>query len=124
MRKIADIYILAGLTWLVLGMAFGIWMGITHSLNFANSHAHFNLVGFVASTLFGLILRQYPTMAQSRFARPQFLLYQLGAILLVAGKMMVDAGGSETLVKIGSIIVVLGALGMLWLFIARRGATD
>ncbi|KRA00163.1 hypothetical protein ASD64_00885 [Mesorhizobium sp. Root157] len=120
MRKIGDFYILAGLIWLVLGMAFGIWMGISQQFNFANSHAHFNLVGFATSVLFGLIYCQYPGMGQSRLAIVQFWLYEIGAVLLVAGKAMVDGGGSDTLVKVGSIVVILGAILMAWIFAKRR----
>ena len=124
MRKIGDYYILAGLVWLVLGMAFGIWMGIAQKFDFANSHAHLNLVGFATSLLFGLVYRQYAGLAQSRIAALQFWVYEIGAVLLVAGKMTVDGGGGDTLVKIGSIVVIVGALLMLWIFATRRVAAD
>jgi hypothetical protein len=120
MRKLDDAYIACGLLWLVFGMAYGIWMGITMQLNFANSHAHANLLGFVASILFGLVLRAYPAMRDSRLALPQLLLYQLGAILLVLGKMRVDAGGDPTLAKIGSLVILIGAVGIVCLFALRR----
>lgn len=122
MRRIDDIYILVGLIWLVLGMGFGIWMGITQQFQFANSHAHWNLVGFAISVLFGLIHRAYPALRGSRLAWPQFFVYESGAVLLVAGKAMIDNGGSDTLVKIGALVTMLGALGMLALFAMRRGA--
>jgi hypothetical protein len=124
MRKIDESYIFCGLLWVVFGMAYGIWMGITEQLNFANSHAHANLVGFVTSMLFGFLHRAYPAMAASRFAMPQFLTYQIGAVLLVLGKMMVDAGGDTTLVKIGSLVVLVGTAGMLYLFLASRKALE
>lgn len=116
MRKIGDLYILTGLVWLVLGMAFGIWMGITQQFDFANSHAHFNLVGFATSVLFGLIYRGYPGMNQSRLAAVQFWLYEIGAVLLVGGKAMVDGGGTDLLVIVGSIVVIVGAILMAWIF--------
>lgn len=120
MRKLDDAYIGFGLLWLVFGMAYGIWMGVTMQLNFANSHAHANLLGFVASILFGLVLRAYPAMRESRLALPQFLLYQLGAILLVLGKMRIDAGGDPGLAKVGSLVILVGAIGMVCLFALRR----
>lgn len=124
MRKIDDTYILIGLIWLVLGMAYGIWMGITQQFNFANSHAHLNLVGFAVSVLFGLIHRAYPTLRASRLAWPQFIAYEIGAVMLVGGKAMVDNGGDDTLVKIGSLVVVLGGVGMLALFAMRKDAAS
>lgn len=113
-------FVLTGLVWLMFGMAFGIWMGVTERFNFANSHAHVNLVGFTLSTLFGLLHRGWPRMAGSRLALPQFLVFELGAVLLVGGKIMVDDGGSNLLVKVGSVVTLVGAAAMLVLF-ARHG---
>jgi hypothetical protein len=120
MRKISDTYILVGFIWLVIGMVFGMWLGITNHLNFANSHAHLNLVGFATSVLFGLIYRAYPALGRSGMAWIQFALFEIGAILLVIGKVVVDGGGSDTIVAIGSIVVLIGTLAMVYLFAARR----
>ncbi|HTO29826.1 MAG TPA: hypothetical protein VL202_01400 [Pararhizobium sp.] len=122
MKKLDDAYLFCGLLWVTFGMAFGIWMGITEQLNFANSHAHANLVGFVVSMLFGLLHRAYPALRASRLAVPQFLVYEIGAVLLVAGKIVVDQAGDPTLVKIGSMVVLIGTIGMLCLFALRRNA--
>ncbi len=122
MKKLDDAYLFCGLLWVTFGMAFGIWMGITEQLNFANSHAHANLVGFVASMLFGLLHRAYPGLRNSRLAVPQFLVYEIGAVLLVAGKIVVDQAGDPTLVKVGSLVVLIGTIGMLCLFALRRNA--
>lgn len=120
MRRVSDTYILVGFIWILVGMVFGIWMGITNHLNFANSHAHLNLVGFATSVLFGLIYRAYPALERSRMAWAQFALFEVGAILLVIGKAVVDAGGSDLLVAIGSLVVLVGTLAMVYLFAARR----
>jgi cbb3-type cytochrome oxidase subunit 1 len=117
MQKIDENYIIVGLIWLIAGMAFGIWMGINQKFGYAESHAHANLVGFVASVLFGLIYRAFPSMKISRLAAAQFWIYTLGAAILVAGKVIYDTNGSETVVKGGSIVIVLGALLMLWVFV-------
>ncbi len=101
-------------------MAFGMYLGATGQFNFANSHAHANLVGFVASTLFGLIYRFFPAMKSSKLAAPQFWIYEIGAALLVAGKIVVDDGGSDALVKLGSVVVTTGAILMLVVFVRDR----
>jgi hypothetical protein len=123
MQKIDENYVLIGLIWLVGGMGYGIYMGITEQFNLANSHAHANLVGFVASVAFGLIYRAFPAMKSSRLATAQFWIYEIGAVVLVLGKAIVDNGGSNTVVKIGSLIVILGAVLMLVVFAKdRQGA--
>ena len=119
MNNLGRTYILIGLVWMICGMAFGIWMGMTERLFFANTHAHANLVGFVASVLFGLIHNAYPNLAKSRIAVPQFWVYEIGAVLLVLGKGVTDGGGSNSLVKFGALVVIIGAAMMLVMFVRK-----
>ena len=116
------LYILTGFAWVILGMVFGIYLGITDQLQFSNSHAHANLLGFVISVLFGLLHRNWPRLADSRLAVPQYLVYQLGALVLVAGKYNIDAGDSATLAPPGSVLVVIGTLLMVWMFATASDA--
>jgi hypothetical protein len=119
--KMDRLYILSGFIWLLLGMVFGIYLGITDQLEFSNSHAHANLLGFVISVLFGLIYRGWPTLLRSRLAWPQFVLFEFGSVVLVAGKFDIDSGGTGALAPPGSVMVVLGTLLMFWMF-ATTGA--
>lgn len=115
------LYVLTGFIWLISGMVFGIYLGATDQLNFANSHAHANLLGFVISVLFGLIYRNWPTLMASRLAMPQFVLFQAGSLVLVAGKYDIDNGGGGLLAPPGSVLVVLGTLVMFWMFATGSG---
>ena len=54
-------FISFGLVFLICGMVFGMWMGATQDFQFADAHAHLNLLGFVVPTIYGLIHRAYPT---------------------------------------------------------------
>ena len=119
--KMDRLYILAGFLWLVAGMIFGIYLGITDQLQFTNSHAHANLLGFVISVLFGLLYRNWPVLRSSRLAWPQFALFQIGSLVLVAGKFDIDRGGGGALAPPGTVLVVLGTLVMFWMF-ATMGA--
>ena len=120
MQKLDRAYILVGLCWVIVGMVYGVWLGATHQNNFANSHAHINLLGFVTSVLFGMLFWAFPGMARSRVAQWQFLIYEIGTVLLIIGKILVDRDGTETLLlQIGSTLVILGTLLMLWLFAAK-----
>ena len=120
MQRLDRTYIIVGLCWVIAGMIYGAWLGASHHNNFANSHAHINLLGFVTSVLFGMLFWAFPAMAKSRAAMWQFLIYELGIALLIIGKIMVDADGSETLfLQIGSILTIIATAMMLWLFVAR-----
>lgn len=124
MKRVDDIFIGLGLAWLMAGMLMGTWLGASGNFQFTNTHAHMNLVGFAASVLFGLIYRTYPAMKASRLAVPQLALYQIGTALLLAGKAVIDTGGSEMLVSIGAITVMLGVSMMLVVFFGRSRTVD
>lgn len=116
MQRLDRNYILLGLAWVVAGMVFGTWLGASNHMNYGNSHAHMNLLGFVASVLFGLMHHAYPTLRNSRLAVAQFAVYEVGVLLLIIGKVLVD-GGQETLfLQVGALVTILGALMMLILF--------
>lgn len=121
MQRLDRNYILLGLVWVVAGMVFGIWLGASNHLNYANSHAHMNLLGFVTSVLFGLLHWAYPGLGKSRLAFWQFAIYQIGVVLLVIGKILVDGGTQTHFLEIGSLVTIAGAALMLVMF-ARHGA--
>jgi peptidoglycan/LPS O-acetylase OafA/YrhL len=120
MKNVDEVYVGLGLVWLLGGVLLGSWLGATGHFEYTNTHAHVNSVGFAISVLFGLVYRAYPEMRASRIAWPQLALYQAGAILLLAGKAVVDGGGSDSLVKIGAVVVTLGVVAMLVVFFTRR----
>lgn len=116
MQRLDRNYILLGLVWVVAGMVFGAWLGATNHMNYGNSHAHINLLGFVTSVLFGLLHWAYPVLGKSRLAVWQFAIYEVGVLLLVIGKVLVD-GGTETLfLQVGSVVTIVGAALMLAMF--------
>jgi len=123
MQRIDRNFILVGLLWVIAGMIYGAWLGASHHNNFANSHAHINLLGFVTSVLFGVLYWAYPAMAKSRLAIWQFAVYEVGVALLIVGKIMVDNDGSETLfLQIGSVVTIIGTAMMLYLFATDKSA--
>ena len=117
MQRIDKNYIMIGLVWVLVGMIFGIWLGASNHMNFANSHAHINLLGFVVSSLFGIFYWAYPNMAKSKLAMWQFIIYEVGVAILIIGKVMVDNnGGSNPFLVAGSLITIIGTAMMLYLF--------
>jgi len=123
MQRIDRNFILVGLLWVIAGMIYGAWLGASHHNNFANSHAHINLLGFVTSVLFGVLYWAYPAMAKSRLAIWQFAIYEVGVALLIIGKILVDNDGSETLfLQIGSVVTIIGTVMMLYLFATDKSA--
>ncbi|MEX6505148.1 hypothetical protein [Jiella sp. M17.18] len=123
MRNIDKLYISLGLAWLIGSAAFGTWLGASGHPNFAQSHAHIGLLGFVASVLFGLTHKAWPTLRESRLALPQLVVYEAGTVILLTGKVMIDASGQPNpFLMIGAPIVIIGGAMFLWLFV-RSPAT-
>jgi peptidoglycan/LPS O-acetylase OafA/YrhL len=120
MTRLDRSYIIIGLAWVIAAMIFGTWLGASNHINYANSHAHVGVLGFVTSILFGLLHWAYPELGKSRIAVWQFAIYEVGVALLIIGKVLVD-GGTETLfLQVGSLVTILGTAMMLWMF-ARQG---
>jgi peptidoglycan/LPS O-acetylase OafA/YrhL len=123
MQRIDRNFILIGLVWVIIGMIYGTWLGASGHNNFANSHAHINLLGFVTSVLFGILYWAYPSLAKSRLAIWQFAIYEVGVLLLIIGKILVDKDGTETpFLPAGSIVTILGTALMLYLFARDKTA--
>ena len=116
MQRLDRNYILLGLIWVIVGMVFGAWLGATDQTNYANSHAHANLLGFVTSILFGLLHWAYPALGRSRLAIWQFGIYQIGVVILVLGKFLVDGGTTTLFLEIGSVVTIIGTALMLVMF--------
>lgn len=121
MQRFDRNYILLGLVWVLAGMAYGIWLGASNHLNYANSHAHMNLLGFVTSVLFGLLHWAYPALGKSRLALWQFLIYEVGIALLIIGKILVDGGTQTHFLEVGSLVTIAGTALMLVMFF-RHGS--
>ncbi len=94
---------------LVMGMIWGIEMGIRQDFALAPAHAHLNLVGGVLLFLFGLYYRLVPQAGASALAKVQGWLHIVGGIVFPLGVALVLVKG-EALVAIpiiGSLIVLL-----------------
>jgi len=109
----------------LIGMAFGIVMGITQDFTLVPAHAHLNLLGFVTMFLSALYYRVFPHAAASRLARYQAVVSTVGAIVFPVGIACVLLGGHdrfEPVVASGATIVLLGMF--LFVLIVYRTASE
>jgi hypothetical protein len=114
------VFIGTGLIFLLCGMAFGMWMGATEHFQFADAHAHWNLLGFVVPTIYGLVHRAYPNLARSRLAWPQCIAHFVGVLIFVAGLVVFMRTGSTAVVIPGAILVLLATLTYAALFLTSN----
>ena len=121
--RVHVVFIGLGLTFLVFGMGFGIWMGITKSFQYADVHAHWNLVGFVTSTLYGLIHRAYPKLATSRLTWLQCVVHVVGVLIFAPGIYLAITMHQEIGAIIGSVLIVSAAFMFLWIYLTHDHRT-
>jgi peptidoglycan/LPS O-acetylase OafA/YrhL len=97
---------------LLVGLCFGIAMGITQDFALAPAHAHLNLVGFVIPFLAGLYYRAVPRSARGALATVQATLAIIGAVIFPVGVAAVIGIGPqyEVLAIIGALIVLASAV--------------
>src|SRR5579871_5368899 len=79
----------AGVMFLIVGMVWGIEMGVRQEFSLAPAHAHFNLIGGVLLFVFGLYYRMVPAARDHALAKWQGLLQFIGAILFPVGVAVV-----------------------------------
>ncbi len=92
----------------LVGMAWGIQMSISQDHTLAGAHAHNNLIGFVAMSIFGFYYKLVPVAAQSRLALVHFGVSLVGALAFGPGVAMAISGQGEWLAQIASIATILG----------------
>ena len=122
--RVHVVFIGLGLTFLVIGMAFGMWMGMSQSFQYADVHAHWNLVGFVTSTLYGLIHRAYPRLATSRLTWVQCLTHVAGVLIFAPGIFVAITMHQEIGAIVGSLLIVSAALMFMWIYFTHDHRTN
>jgi cbb3-type cytochrome oxidase subunit 1 len=110
MKNVDRWFILIGLLYGIFGFSFGIWVGIQQQFDQAHLHAHINLIGFASMVLFGLLYRAFPALAESKLAGLHFALYNLGAVVFLAGIPLAQAHTTVAPAAIGSLTVLAGLL--------------
>lgn len=85
MNRLSLNFLLLGAAMLVGGVGLAIYMAIAHDFTLAPVHAHANLVGFVSLSLFGIVYRLYPELAERPLAKIHFALAAPSAIAFPPG---------------------------------------
>lgn len=102
--KIAAVYLL-------IGIALGIYMGITDSFQYAHVHAHINLLGWATSGLFGVIYYVFSRAGNSKLGKIHFWLHTIGTPLVLLGMYLFTVGqdGAAFPMAVGGALIVLAA---------------
>ncbi len=121
MPNIDRAYVMIALLLLVGGELLGFYMGATNQLSLRDTHVALVLPGFVVLTLYGVIYRLWPVLKDSALAKAQFWCAAIGAFGLVIAAYMIAIGAGIVAAVIASLLTIVGAMLMAWLFWTKVG---
>ncbi len=99
--------------YLIVGIAFGLFMHYAFDLRWGATHAHINVVGWLTTGLIGVIYSLYPRAGNSGIGVAQFWTYNIGlpVLLFGMGYIQIDPGLlMEITVSGGGILVAISVL--------------
>lgn len=117
MLEIDRSYIAVALILAVAGMLLGLYMGAAADNRFVTLHVAIVLPGFVTLAIYGMLYRLWPAMKKARLAPVQFWVAMIGIAGIFVGTYFYIMNGNVPIVAAGSIIFIIGAALMAWLFL-------
>lgn len=107
---LASRFLRLAVVYALLGMALGIFMASTRDVAQMPTHAHINLLGFVATTIYGFFYRLYPAAEEGWMAKAHFWIANIGFVGLMIAVAAIHAGheAADPAAGVFSVVVILG----------------
>lgn len=122
MAEIDRNFVAVGLGWLLLGMLLGLYMGASNDTRLLQVHVAMLMGGFVVITTYGVLYRLWPAMKTGGLAKLQFWIAIISSVGITAGATQRALNDGVVLVAIGSVLAIIGAALMGWIFMTRSSA--
>jgi hypothetical protein len=119
MPHIDRTYVLIALVLLVIGELLGLYMGIVNEMRYRPVHVAMMLPGFVTLAIYGFVYRLWPELKSGPLVAVQFWISIVGAFALVVGAYHFSFAGEIWIAAPASLVTILGATLLLWLFWTR-----
>lgn len=109
-------WIKCSIVYLIIGIAFGLFMHYTIQLQWGATHAHINVVGWLTTGLIGVIYSVYQDASKTKLAVWQFWLHNIGLPILMVGMLFVPLLGKipfwlfELFVSVGGFAFALSII--------------
>ena len=110
--RLARLWILIAVTYLVLGAGLGVVMGASMDFTYVPVHAHINLLGWASMALAGLIYDRFPLAGGSKLGVAHFWLHNT-VLPALAIALFCFLGGHQSLGPVLGIFSVLMLLTLL-----------
>ena len=123
-ETLARRWFLCAITYFVVGVSLGVFMGASGNHSQFPAHAHINLVGWVSMCLTGVLYRYFPAAAQSALAIWHFWLYQLAAPVMLLAVFAIYSGyrQAEPVAGAGSVALLISILLFWWAIFSARNS--
>ncbi|MFN3814796.1 hypothetical protein [Brevundimonas sp.] len=114
MTRLSDFFLRLAVSFVLIGVCLGYWMGVTHQFLLSPVHAHINLLGWVSMFLYGLFYRAMPLAAGGRLPIIHAVLASVGLPLMMIGLTIQLLGVTSLMAAVpplmiaGPTMVVLG----------------
>ncbi|MFD1205567.1 MULTISPECIES: DUF2871 family protein [Sporosarcina] len=95
----------------MIGIAFGLYMSMTHVFKLTTVHVHVNLLGWMSLALIGLIYHLYPSLERNSLAKVHFWLHNIGLPVMMISIAAAILGGPSfffPLATAGGAAVLIG----------------
>ncbi len=98
----------AAVTFVVIGMIWGLVMAASGDHSTLAGHAHLNLLGWVSLFLFGIFYHLHPALNASKLATTQVAIWIVAVVVLAIGVGMIPSGSAiaEPLAQVGSLLAL------------------
>lgn len=115
LEKFSQRWFLSAITYFVIGLGFGLYMGASGDHTLFTVHSHISLLGWASMGLTGLLYRFFPAAARTRLARWHFWLYQLAVPVVVLAVALRYSGveRAEPVAGVASVVVLISGL-LFW----------
>jgi len=120
--KLSQRWILAAITYFVIGVGIAVYMGASGNHTLFTVHSHVSLLGWASMGLTGLLYRAFPAAAQTRLAKWHFWLYQLAVpvLLLAVAALYSGAKVAGPVAGVASVAVLVSVLLFWWAIVSAR----
>ena len=115
-------WFLVAITYFVVGICVGVFMGASGDHTLYAVHAHVNLLGWVSMSLTGLLYRAFPTAARSALAGWHFWIYQISVPIMLAAVAAIYTGHREAdpVAGVASVGVLVAVVLFWWNIVSSR----
>ena len=115
-------WFLVAITYFVVGVCVGVFMGASGDHTLYAVHAHVNLLGWVSMSLTGLLYRAFPAAARSALAGWHFWIYQISVPIMLAAVAAIYTGHrqADPIAGVASVGVLVAVVLFWWNIVSSR----